>query len=226
MKNVYFGFVMLTFFSIFLGCPSNTIRENCNGYNFDFTLPVQFIPGDSAVQIGDTLTFRSTFPAIMWDDWNQEQLYFDSNRFYMRGFIYREDTIVNGQYPFLEDFEIQVDSIYKFQQNYSAFTFIYRYENENYDFTCRFIPQTKGLYTMRLYSEYEENFQLYTPPPIYGYTSNCYTDDWSVLFIVNERNSNEELIEQIPFLESRNWNKENWGRVVAVKGGYLFKVVE
>jgi hypothetical protein len=226
IKRLLSIFVLVSIF-IFFGCPlfpEDTTTENCNGNSFDFTMPIIFNSSDKIVQIGDTLTIKCEFPSVMWDDAHQEQLYFDDINFFMGGNIYRLDTTVQGQYEFLELFDIIVDSVYNFQKNFSAFAFDFQYLQDKYDFVLKLVPRHRGIFEFRIHSFYELNYNKYTPPFVTGYNSDCNTNNWFVLFRTNGGNTHSNLIDELENEELRDWYKDNWGRIEKFEGGYLFKV--
>ncbi len=41
--------------------PDNEHRENCNGLNFSFIIPISLIPPDSVIHLGDTVSIYYNF---------------------------------------------------------------------------------------------------------------------------------------------------------------------
>lgn len=226
MKNILLIIgIILIFSACPLILPDDDVSENCNGINFTFTCPVSFVPEDSLIHIGDTITVTSIVPAIMWDDLKREQLNFDSIDFLMGGFLFRLDTLLskNDSYDFRDYFEIFVDSVFNFQQNASAYAFDYFYDKKNYSFSFKFLPKKRGVFLFEFNSLYTVSSGKRVKKIINAVNSPCKTNEWDIFFKTNN-NSHRELLRLAKDEYYRTWYYDNWIRFENLEGGYCFKV--
>ncbi|MEZ4907109.1 MAG: hypothetical protein R2771_05590 [Saprospiraceae bacterium] len=52
---------------VFWGCPLSN-QNDCDFGHYKFTIPVSFVPGDSIIYVGDTVTITSKISRYMMDN--------------------------------------------------------------------------------------------------------------------------------------------------------------
>ena len=145
MNRINFNVIFLVSLLSFLGC-----RKECQfDGSYAFVIPAQVNINKDTIQIGDTLTWTSSFTKEVYEQ-NSDQTYnLKDFKFYPYSSIIKIG--LPNQKESFEDFEVLLDSNYDF----NFFTYSdgakvlvgqYNYSNDQYDLAYKLIPKAEGLY--------------------------------------------------------------------------------
>ena len=228
MKKILFLFIAAAFF---YACPDilpdDKVNEGCNHSYYIFDNDVSFLPADSIIHIGDTITVSSFIPREKWDRDSNYIFILDSVDFHMGGGIIKLDTVIRRgkHYNFMDDFDWIVDSIYNFSIGSISYSFNYNYSNDGYYIQFYMIPKLKGIYN------FDFNSLIGATPNIKGKVietknGNCKTDAWYPYFQTNNGNNFRELLKRSPNEDYNTKYYNKWSRYNTIYGAHCFKVVE
>ncbi len=226
MKKLLFYIFITTFF---YACPGPIENDpRCNKVWFDFSIPVDFSPYDSVLNIGDTITITSRFPNKLWDVDSSDQFVFDSIDFHVYCGINKIDTF-NGtkiEYSTFKMFDIIIDEAkYNYKKANITFSFDYEYVNNEYLVQFQFIPKHKGVYFFEFASKITYWSDFVEPQEIYSEISGCVTEHWYPSLITNKGiSNNKEFLKLSPAKEFNSTIYEAWNTKNTVSGVHLFKV--
>jgi len=227
MKNSII-IILLSF--IFFGCPSilpnKYTIENCRISDHSFKIGVSFEPGDSVINVGDTVTITSSFPNILDSKETGESFVFDSVDFHLVNGFFKLDTLIDYQkgYHFTSNFEFIIDdSTYQFIQGNNYIHLAYKYSDDSYFLQYKFIPKKKGIFLF----EFSSNINLTNNIKgkiIHAVDSECKTNAWGPIFQTNQGNNYKELLKESPteYYNTKYYNE--WSRFNTIDGAHCFKV--
>jgi hypothetical protein len=226
MKKLLFFIFITTFF---YACPGPLENDpRCNRVWFEFSIPVDFSPSDSVLNIGDTITITSRFPNKLWDVDSSDQFVFDSIDFHTFCGINKIDTInrTKIEYSTFKMFDILIDEArYNYKKANITFSFDYEYFNDEYFVQFKLIPKYKGVYFFSFGSKTTHWLDFVELQEIYSEISGCVTEHWYCSLITNRGiGNNKEFLKLSPGKEFNSTIYEAWNAQNTISGVHLFKV--
>jgi len=208
----YFVIILLFFLCNYSCKPYD---ENCK-YHAKFEFPVKFEPTDSIINIGDTITITSRISNKLWDIDSTNVYYFENLSFGLEYYIYKLDTVVEGQnfIPYSDDFIHHVDSnffvIHKTLNKVIGVDYAFDENTNEYYFEAKLIPQKKGLFLFEIDSKLN-NAQTASR---YGYIHTneikCKTRAWTMHFIINNGENYKSLLKFSPNFYANSTYFDEW----------------
>ncbi len=222
MKKILLLILVLIFL---YACPDNFSGDDgCKQYRYYFTLPVSFVPTDSIIHIGDTVTITSKFSNKLWNDKHTELFTFDSIDFKVHCQFIKVDTIIHlfDRFDFLNDFEVFSDSIYNLRKGKTIVVFDYHYDGNEYFLQFKFMPKHKGIYIFEFFSQRNAPSFDWDDAYILDEDGDCETNRWRPQLITNNGQSYSELLKYSP----NEYYKERSGFYFSPErdGAHCFKV--
>lgn len=210
---------------LFYGCPPDFDGDDgCLHYRYYFSLPVSFVPADSIIKVGDTITISCQFSKKLRDEKYSELFNFDSIDFKDHCQFIKVDTIISLQdrFNFLNDFDLFADSIYNLRLGKTIVKYNYYYDGTTYFLKFKIVPKCKGVYIFELFSYRNASSFDWDDSYIYVEGGDCKTNRWYPYFITNEGRAYRELLKYSP----NDYYKEKAGFYFFPErdGAHCFKV--
>lgn len=223
MKLFVFLFLILFILS---GCPGKITHEGCDFPYYEFTMPVSFVPEDSIIKIGDTITVTSQISRLMMDDKSHYTFDFDSIDFY-NGLVFVKLDTTQEAAPFLQttkEFNFLYDVKNDFVFGNNVINFDYIYNGSKYYIQFKIIPKKKGVYLFEFNSLYSYSSLGRNKKVIYTVDQKCNTENWYPYFKTNNGNNYKEILKLSPRNDYNNIYYSLWPRYNKEFGAHCFIV--
>ncbi len=213
-------FLFLISLILLTSCTDN--RKECRlAGTYEFILPATLSPAQEIYNIGDTITFTSSFSDMVYDE-HTDQIYHLENFKFDPHLIIREisDTVTNE--AALEDFEVLVNeqtNFHPFYYDSGSISFVgeYAYENNQYTLTYQFIPQTTGFFLFNHGSTLLNDRQ--------HFEGRCSNNVNNATVTLNDGGENNiHLLHESPNTHYNEWILEKPDKRFHKFGGFAFRV--
>ncbi len=213
--------------SLFVSVTFFTCEKQNKRCAHDFTIPFEVIPYSEEYSIGDTVTIKSKFSILVWENRLMEYINMDGVSWNPATKIFNMDTLdivrpdIKQDFDFIHNPKYDYDFFY-FSDGGNDISGQYSIKDDSFDLEVKLVTRKKGLFVLSNFCDIEY-LGIIEDHEAKCCSKNCYNTNSNMN---NGRDNNFHLLFESPEPHFNTWIPSKADIRFHKAGRYCFRVVE